>query len=293
MPAKYSYQEVTPNLLLREIQDVYIRQNFSNLFDYFSNQNQLVDFKFFDLSFDKEEDNFKMDHGLGVVPQDLIVTKISGTGTVKFNRGKFTKEQLDISVTGPAKIRFFVGSYWKEKFSTSEQDEDEVSEYRSTESENSFKMPSGSIVAFGGETAPDGWLVCDGSALKKEEYEDLFEAIGSAYGVTTTTFNIPDLRGRFLRGWDNGAGVDPDANARTASSDGGNTGDKIGSVQEDAFETHTHTAPYNRNGTSGFPNAGYASGDSSSATGTVRANNPTGGNETRPKNINVNYIIKA
>ena len=195
MPAKYSYQEVTPQILLREIQDVYIRQNFSNLFDYFSNQNQLLDFKFFDLSFPEAEENYKLQHGLGVVPQDLIVTKISGAGIVKFNRGKFTKDELDITVTGPSKVRFFVGSYWKEKFSTDDQDPDEVSEYRSTDSADSIRVPPGTIVAYGGEKAPTGWVVCDGTELGKTDYADLFAIIGTAYGSTTTTFNVPDLEG--------------------------------------------------------------------------------------------------
>lgn len=60
-------------------------------------------------------------------------------------------------------------------------------------------------------TAPSGWLICDGSAVSRSTYADLFLAIGTAYGSGdgTTTFNIPDYRGRFMRGFDAGAGRDP------------------------------------------------------------------------------------
>lgn len=71
-------------------------------------------------------------------------------------------------------------------------------------------MPPGSISAFGGGSAPTGWLLCDGSAVNRETYAGLFSVIGSNYGPgnSVTTFNVPDLRGEFLRGADKGRGVD-------------------------------------------------------------------------------------
>ena len=103
--------------------------------------------------------------------------------------------------------------------------------------------PSGSIVAFGGTVAPDGWLICDGSALSRTQYASLFGAIGVAHGAGdgVTTFNLPDYRGRFLRGVDHGAGHDPDAATRTAAQPGGNAGDQVGSLERDAYATHDHT----------------------------------------------------
>jgi microcystin-dependent protein len=67
---------------------------------------------------------------------------------------------------------------------------------------------TGSIVAFAGSVAPSGWLVCNGSAVSRTTFADLFTTIGTRWGIGdgTTTFNLPDLRGRFLHG-----GPGPDA----------------------------------------------------------------------------------
>jgi microcystin-dependent protein len=102
--------------------------------------------------------------------------------------------------------------------------------------------PSGAILAFGGSTAPDGWLICDGSTVSRTQYPSLFAAIGVAHGSGdgATTFNLPDYQGRFLRGVDHGTGRDPDAATRTAANLGGNVGDEVGSLEADAFASHTH-----------------------------------------------------
>ena len=62
--------------------------------------------------------------------------------------------------------------------------------------------PVGTISAFGGSTAPDGWLLCQGQALSRTEYASLFSVIGTSFGSGdgSTTFNIPDLRGKFAEG---------------------------------------------------------------------------------------------
>jgi len=97
-------------------------------------------------------------------------------------------------------------------------------------------MPAGVILPFGGATAPTGWLVCDGSQVSRTQYADLFAAIGTAHGSGdgSSTFHLPDFRGRFLRGADGGAGRDPDKASRTAANSGGAVGDAVGSVQGNA-----------------------------------------------------------
>lgn len=172
--------------------------------------------------------------------------------------------------------------------------------------------PSGSIIMFGGAAAPSGYLICDGSSVLQATYPDLFSAIGTAYGAADGThFNVPDLRGYFVRGVNSGSGHDPDAASRTALNPGGNTGDNVGSYQGDQNLSHTHeeqayagfattdtyfsnfiqgsAAPplgstfYGGGGNTGSPSLF----DAGAATG------PNGGNQANPRNVYVNYIIKT
>jgi hypothetical protein len=71
-------------------------------------------------------------------------------------------------------------------------------------------LPSGAVSAFAMSAAPDGWLECNGGLVSRTTYAALFSAINTTYGVGdgSTTFTLPDFRGEFLRGWDNGRGVD-------------------------------------------------------------------------------------
>ena len=151
-------------------------------------------------------------------------------------------------------------------------------------------VPAGTIVAYGGTTAPAGWLLCNGASKTRTDYVALSTAIGTAFGTSSaTTFNVPDFRGRFLRGWDNTAGRDPDRAGRLAMNTGGSTGDGIGSIQEDALKIHGHQYSfYNTtdgdDGSSGQHevNGSYLANSSETGTST----------ENRPKNAYVNYIIK-
>ncbi|WP_227105776.1 tail fiber protein [Chromobacterium rhizoryzae] len=69
---------------------------------------------------------------------------------------------------------------------------------------------TGQVAYFAMSDAPEGWLKANGSAVSRTEYAALFAAIGTRFGVGdgSTTFNLPDLRGEFIRGWDDGRGVD-------------------------------------------------------------------------------------
>lgn len=152
-------------------------------------------------------------------------------------------------------------------------------------------VPAGVIMAFGGATAPTGWLLCEGAAVSRTTYAALFAAIGVAhgYGDNSTTFNLPDYRGRFIRGRANSSANDPDRASRTAAATGGNTGDAVGSIQTDQFRTHVHgavttTASLSGSLVSSINRDSGATNNSQSAY--------TGGNETRPLNAYVNYIIK-
>jgi microcystin-dependent protein len=64
-------------------------------------------------------------------------------------------------------------------------------------------LPAGMIMYFANTTVPQGWFQCDGAAISRTSYVELFAAIGTVYGTGdgSTTFNLPDLRGQFVRGW--------------------------------------------------------------------------------------------
>ena len=89
-------------------------------------------------------------------------------------------------------------------------------------------VPSGTVLYFAGSAAPAGWLKANGAAVSRTAYAALFAAIGTTYGGGDfrNTFNLPDLRGEFIRGWDDGRGVD--------------TPRPIGSAQAHALQSHQH-----------------------------------------------------
>lgn len=103
-------------------------------------------------------------------------------------------------------------------------------------------IPVGTVQGYAGATAPEGWLLCYGQAVSRTTYADLFTVIGTTYGSGdgSTTFNIPDRRGRVGVGKDNMGGVS--ANRLTGQS-GGVNGDVLGAAG--GAETHALTAAQN------------------------------------------------
>ena len=147
-----------------------------------------------------------------------------------------------------------------------------------------LENPVGMVAMWPTIGVPDGWLVCNGSIVSQATYSRLFSFIGQQYGGATGTFALPDYRGYALRGTDSGRGVDPDAVSRTDRGDGV-TGDNVGTVQQDVFKTHDHSIP------TSFSTGGGGGADQP-IIGTGKRTGFTGGNETRMKNIGVNYIIR-
>ena len=154
----------------------------------------------------------------------------------------------------------------------------------------------GEIRAFAFDSLPsqmqqDGWMVADGRSLNQLRYKSVYNLIRATWGSADpqNTFNIPDLRGLFLRGWTGTASVDPDAGDRLPLQSNGAAGNHVGSFQPDQFGRHTHGTGEiiplavdhidrlfeHAQGGSGHPSDG-----------------PTykGGHETRPKNV---YVMSA
>ncbi|OYZ76105.1 MAG: hypothetical protein B7X88_22450 [Polaromonas sp. 17-63-33] len=149
--------------------------------------------------------------------------------------------------------------------------------------------PAGEIFYTAKTTAPAGSLKANGALVSRTTYAALFAAIGTAFGVGdgATTFALPDLRGEFLRGWDDGRGVD--------------SGRAVQSAQLDAFQGHWHTL-YRDSSDTPTGGTGLTFGVSNTLTGSdnaVRAPISDGTNgtpriatETRPRNIALLACIK-
>jgi microcystin-dependent protein len=156
--------------------------------------------------------------------------------------------------------------------------------------------PVGGIMSYGGTTDPgQGWTICDGRRVSRSESAAAHALLGDAFGSGdgVSTFNLPDLRGYFVRGVDGGSGRDKDAQTRTAPSPGGATGAAPGSVQGHSFDTHAHPIL----GTSdqvehdGGSDTQVKSSDPSSG-GDAGQTDTTGGTETRPRNAYLHYIMR-
>ena len=137
-------------------------------------------------------------------------------------------------------------------------------------------LPAGAVQFFAMSSVPTGWLACNGAAVSRSTFAALFAAISTVYGAGdgSTTFNVPDLRGEFLRGVDNGRGVD--------------AGRAMGSWQNHMFESHQHSWT-----AISYPVIGGGGGVPQTEGDTeLRSTNFTGGVETRPRNVAMQACIK-
>ena len=179
-------------------------------------------------------------------------------------------------------------------------------------------VPTGSVVMFATTSPPSGYLKCNGAAVSRTTYAALFAVIGTTHGAGngSTTFNVPDLRGEFVRGWDDGRGVDSGRNFGTAQGDNNKQHNHSASGSTSISPSvHNHVFPgddqiANANGVGGWSNrttgnfnydaksqsgAGrvYRTSDVTiSASTTVTVNNSAAG-EARPRNIALMYVIKT
>jgi microcystin-dependent protein len=171
----------------------------------------------------------------------------------------------------------------------------------------------GQVCFFAMQTAPTGFLVCNGTAVSRTTYSQLFAAIGTLYGVGdgATTFNLPDLRGEFIRGVDGGRGVDTGRALGSAQSSQNLAHGHTGST--DSQGAHTHNILYTSLTTgSGGGNGGDIQRSTSTQSSTPVPNtvssqatissagahthnvtiNNDGGTEARPRNVALLPCIK-
>lgn len=312
-----------PPLSVREINDVWVQKNFRALQDFFASQNQLLNFNFIEFNFTAAVTNQKIAHGLGIIPQDAIITRITGSGIATLNWALFDNQNVDVTTTGQCRIRMFVGSYWNSQTALGNSASDAQAINGAANSTPTTSVvnitttgsnPTGTILCFAGATAPAGYIMCDGGAYDRGVYASLYAVIGTTYGVGdgSSTFNSPDLRGRIAVGKDDmggtpanrvdsaGSGVD----GKTLGANGGSQNVAITTAQ---LPAHSHgilggltgsTLPINNAATSAFCGL-------SSSSLTYFNTAPSGGNQfiqntgsgTAHNNVQptlvVNYIIKT
>jgi hypothetical protein len=137
--------------------------------------------------------------------------------------------------------------------------------------------PVGTVIYFANTSAPTGYIKANGAPLSTTTYASLFAAIGYTFGGSGASFNLPDLRGEFIRGWDDSRGVD--------------TGRVFGSAQTDLFKSHQHDFPPGVGNNTGTYIFGRVMASGGFGGGTI-ITNETGGAETRPRNIALLACIK-
>lgn len=152
--------------------------------------------------------------------------------------------------------------------------------------------PTGSVFAMATRVVPQGYLECNGNTVNRSEFSKLFSVIGTTFGDGdgATSFNLPDLRGEFVRGFDSGRGVDASR--------------QFGSSQDHAFEKHRHLNGVGDNASANSMIYGVTEEQvvkkSTGGVNSDKALNAQGrtsevGNalETRPRNVALVYVIKT
>lgn len=161
-------------------------------------------------------------------------------------------------------------------------------------------IQAGTVAHFAAESAPAGWLGCNGASVSRSAYAGLFLAIGTTYGAGdgATTFNVPDLRGEFIRGLDSGRGVD--VGRLIGSKQGGSNSPHVhgaGTLTAASNGAHVHTlSGMSLSAGDGFAatgNGGQGTTNSAGAhTHTISGSTDSEGGEARPRNVALLACIK-
>jgi microcystin-dependent protein len=163
--------------------------------------------------------------------------------------------------------------------------------------QGAVSAPAGTIEAYAGSTAPTGWLLSYGQAVSRTTYANLFAVISTTYGVGdgSTTFNLPDLRGRAIAGVDNMGGTDA-GRLSISNTLGTATGAETHTLSSAEMPSHRHDIQRSNSAATSVgadASAHYRISADSGATITTTQNTGGGGahNNMQPT-IVLNYIIK-
>lgn len=162
-------------------------------------------------------------------------------------------------------------------------------------------VPTGGVTMYAGSSAPSGWLLCNGAAVSRTTYATLFTAISTTFGTGdgSTTFNVPDMRGRIpigvgtgTGGGASGTGLPTGGSALTAVALAGWKGEETHTLVTTEIPAHTHTIPKSTNSVS----AG-SDGSVGASSGATTQNSGSTGSDAAHNNIQptmgINYIIKT
>tara|TARA_R100000315_G_C5216410_1_gene129322 strand:+ start:20 stop:1297 length:1278 start_codon:yes stop_codon:yes gene_type:complete len=161
-------------------------------------------------------------------------------------------------------------------------------------------IPSGTLLPYAGSSAPTGFLLCYGQAISRSTYSDLFSAISTTYGTGdgSSTFNVPDLRGRVVAGQDDMGGSSAN---RLTDQTGGLNGDTLGDTGGSETHTlttaqmpaHTHTVAAQQQVSGDSTNRGGSGQLGAAATITSSSTGGDGAHNNVQPTIILNYIIKT
>lgn len=163
-------------------------------------------------------------------------------------------------------------------------------------------IPAGMISSFAMPLPPEGWLICNGAEVSRTTYSSLFAAIGTWWGAgdDATTFKLPDLRGIFVRGWDNGRGFDSGRSFASQQDSQNKAHNHGGSTSADGNHAHFYsdTTFYNAlvagAGRSAYGAIKETQQLSTETQGAHKHTIPNdGGTEARPVNIALLHAIKV
>lgn len=158
-------------------------------------------------------------------------------------------------------------------------------------------LPSGMVTPFAGSSAPSGWILCYGQAISRATYADLFAAIGTTYGAGdgSTTFNVPDLRGRVAAGKDNMGGSAASRLTNSGTGNPGINGSTLGA--SGGADRHQLTAAQMPSHTHGYSTlvAGNGVAFGNGLVGSATTTGTAGSDQAHPNaqpTLVLNYIIK-